>query len=138
MRESRRQLSLEMGGGESAGAGGGVSSPSGRRERVMRMVEYSPFPRVSPDPETRCGFTRDLSSSGMCLGTDHAEPVGAVLRAVVCGVDGRPTLECLARVVWRRRRVDGRWWLGLERVSEGRRLMKVRRTSHGRELAETA
>ncbi len=138
MREMRRQLSLDIGGCESSGRGEEVSTATGRRQRVMRLVEYSPFPRTSPDPETRCGFTRDLSPSGMCLSADHPEPVGAVLRAVVCGVDGRPTLECLARVVWRRRRADGRWWLGLERVSEGRRLLKVRRTRDAHELAETA
>jgi hypothetical protein len=47
------------------------------RKDTVRIVEYTRFPRVGPDPGPRIGFTRDLSTSGMCIGTDEAEIVGA-------------------------------------------------------------
>ncbi len=95
------------------------------REDVVRIVEYSPFPRVSGDQRQRTGFTRDVSDSGMCLGVDAAEPVGSLLRAVVRDIDGRSTLDSLTRVEWCRRSCDGRWWLGLSLLANGlRRLPK--------------
>jgi len=90
-----------------------------RRQDLVRRVEYSPFPRVEADQRERTGFTRDVSPSGLCLRTDVAEPTGSLLRLVVRDVDGRPTLESLARVAWRRSTVDGAWWLGLT-LLEGR------------------
>ena len=96
-----------------------------RRQDLVRRVEYSAFPRVKADQRERTGFTRDVSPSGLCLRTDAAEPTGSLLRLVVRDVDGRPTLESLARVAWRRATVDGAWWLGLA-LLEGRRQASTR------------
>ncbi len=87
-----------------------------RREDWVRRVEYSPFPRRAVDQHERTGFTRDVSPSGLCLRADVAEPTGSLLRLVVRGADGRPTLESVARVAWRRENADGGWWLGLSLV----------------------
>ena len=86
-----------------------------RRDEV-RIVEYTPFPRVAASRPPRIGFTRDVSESGMCLGSDHPEPVGSLLRIVVRGADGRPDRPCVERVAWCRPASDGRHWIGLERV----------------------
>ncbi len=63
-------------------------------------MEYQPFPRASAAQGMRLGFTRDLSAAGMCLEVDRDQRVGSLLRLTVRSIDGRPTLEVLARVVW--------------------------------------
>ncbi len=77
------------------------------------------------------GFTRDCSASGLCLGAGRPEPVGSLLRVVVRDVDGRPTLDSLARVIWCRSCADESAWLGLSLVMEvrGRRAARVRASS---------
>jgi hypothetical protein len=89
-----------------------------RREEVVRVVEYTPFPRQTPDQQPRLGFTRDLSASGMCLGVDAPEAPGSLLRVTVRASDGRPMRESVERVVWCRPERDGRFWLGLELLTE--------------------
>jgi hypothetical protein len=86
-----------------------------RRDEV-RIVEYTLFPRVAAGEMPRIGFTRDVSESGMCIGSDQPEPVGSLLRVVVRDADGRPERPCVERVVWCRAASDGRHWIGLERV----------------------
>jgi hypothetical protein len=86
-----------------------------RRDEV-RIVEYTPFPRVAADARPRIGFTRDLSASGMCIGSEWPEAVGSLLRVVVRASDGQPDRPCVERVVWCRPAGDGRHWIGLERV----------------------
>ena len=88
------------------------------REESLRIVEYARFPRVSPERRPGIGFTRDVSETGMCLGVDDAEPIGSLLRATVRGLDGRPRSPSIHRVVWCSSERDGRYWLGLELVSE--------------------
>ena len=99
--------------------GGPYGGPVRREPRVesVRAVEYSHFPRFSPEQTPRLGFTRDVSASGMCVGADAPEPVGALLRVTVRGVDGA-SLASLERVVWCSGAPDGRWWIGLERVCD--------------------
>jgi len=87
------------------------------RESVVRKVEHTPFPRARAGPGPAVGFTRDLSSSGMCLGVDRPASVGALLRAVVHAVDGRPAFDTIARVTRCERDVHGRFWLGLAFVA---------------------
>ena len=89
---------------------------SERRRDEVCIVEYTPFPRVAASQPPRIGFTRDVSESGMCLGSDHPEAVGSLLRIVVRGVDGRPERPRVERVVWCQPARDGRHWIGLERV----------------------
>jgi hypothetical protein len=90
------------------------------REETLRIVEYTRFPRMANDQRQRVGFTRDLSASGMCLGVDDAEPIGSLLRLTVCGPDGSPMPARVERVVWCSAERDGRYWLGLELLSDAR------------------
>ncbi len=83
----------------------------------VRIVEYTPFPRLAPDQHPRGGFTRDLSEGGMCIGVDDPEPVGALLRVTLLGVDGCPGRPCVERVVWCSQARDSRHWLGLEQLT---------------------
>ena len=83
----------------------------------VRIVEYTPFPRLAPARHPRVGFTRDLSDVGMCIGVDDPEPVGALLRVTLLGADGYPERPCVERVVWCSQARDGRHWLGLERLT---------------------
>ncbi len=90
------------------------------REEALRIVEYTRFPRDAADQRQRLGFTRDLSVSGMCLGVDDAEPIGSLLRVTVCGLNGRPAPARVERVIWCSAERDGRYWLGLELLSDAR------------------
>jgi hypothetical protein len=88
------------------------------RTDTVRIVEYTRFPRVGPDRGTRVGFTRDLSATGMCIGTDEPESVGALLRVAIRDLDGRPSPPCIERVMWCSRARDERHWVGLERLTD--------------------
>jgi hypothetical protein len=133
------QLPLDFGGRGSTLGRNAAWRTRDTRERTVRQVEFSQFPRATRGDGTQLGFTRDESASGMCLGADHAEPLGALLRIVVRGTDGRPALDCVARVVWTRERNDGRWWLGVQIVQRGSRLaLAVRPTRRTRVVRVTA
>ena len=88
------------------------------RMDVVRIVEYTRFPRMDEDATPRIAFTRDLSASGMCIGADGPEPPDTLLRVTLRGVDGKPGATVVDRVVWCRPAHDGRWWIGLESVTE--------------------
>ena len=65
---------------------GALGSTPRRREArtdVVRIVEYTRFPRAGEDVAPRLAFTRDLSPSGMCIGTDEPERAGTLLRVVL-------------------------------------------------------
>jgi hypothetical protein len=92
-----------------------------RREQrmdVVRIVEYTRFPRMDADASARIAFTRDLSASGMCIGADGPERPDTLLRVTLRGVDGQPGITVVDRVVWCSPANDGRWWIGLESVTE--------------------
>lgn len=100
MRDAGDQLSLDFGRTESTL--GSQPARKARRVATVRLVEFAPFPRERRDERWGLGFTLDLSSQGACLRTKEAAPVGSLLRVIVRGVDGRPTLDSIARVVWHR------------------------------------
>ncbi len=97
------------------------------REEVVRHVEYYPYPRARSDQGLRIGFTRDICPSGMCVRVDTTERVGSLLRVTLREVDGRPTLESIARIVWSAPAIDGGLWIGLSLVEAARpRPIRVR------------
>lgn len=99
-----------------------------KRESVVRVVEYSRYPRVSRAERRLVGFTRNQSRSGMCIVTSEPEVEGTLLRLALRTVDGAGALDALAHVVWCDRRSDGRYWIGLALLERaGRRMLKVRR-----------
>lgn len=92
----------------------------------MRLVEFAPFPREHRDERWGVGFTLDLSSQGACLRTKEAAPVGSLLRVVVRGVDGRPSLDSIARVIWHARGRFGEVRMGISMLaSRARRPVRV-------------
>jgi len=98
MREVGSQLSLDFGARE--GTLGSRTVRKVRRVATVRLVEFAPFPRVRRQERWHVGFTLDLSSQGACLRARDTAPIGSLLRVIVRGVDGRPTLDSIARVVW--------------------------------------
>lgn len=107
-----------------------------KRERVVRIVEYSAYPRTCRDERRNVGFTRDESNSGMCILVDHRQTQGALLRIAVRSVDGQSSLDALARVAWCEGRADGRYWVGLSLMEQSaRRMRKVRSARRAREAS---
>jgi hypothetical protein len=98
MREARSQLALDFEGGGSVTTLRSVRKA--RRIATVRLVEFAPFPRARREERWHVGFTLDLSSKGACLRAKETEPVGSLLHVIVRGVDGRPTLDSIARIVW--------------------------------------
>ena len=94
------------------------------RDDVLHVVDYTRFARTDPDPNPRLGFTRDVSTSGMCLGVDDPEFTGALLWVAVRGLDSRPGPRAIHRVVWCSAERGGRYWLGLERVADRKLLAR--------------
>ena len=90
------------------------------RTAEVRLVEYCPYPRASAARGWQVGFTRDLSTSGMCLEADREQRVGSLLHLTLRSIDGRPALEALARVAWCQPG-KGSSLLGLSLLDEGRR-----------------
>lgn len=88
------------------------------RNDVVRIVEYTRFPRVGSGTRKHLAFTRDLSASGMCIGADEPEPSDSLLRVTLRDVDGGQRAAAVDRVVWCRPTRDGRWWIGLESLTE--------------------
>jgi hypothetical protein len=88
------------------------------RPRVMRIAEYTPFPRISRDQQKRRGFTTDATGPILRIAARDREKPGILLRVVVRGIDGRPQLDTLARVAWCREHDNGHVSLGLA-VADG-------------------
>lgn len=87
-------------------------SPEIREDRV-KAVQYCRFPRVCTEPQLKTAFTRDVSTSGLCVRIEGSEPVGALLRLIPRGVDGEPETERIGRVAWTRPAEDGGRWVGI-------------------------
>ena len=107
------------------------------RTKLVRIVEYTPYPRRTRNERRRVGFTRDTSPSGMCLAVENQEKSGALLRLVQADVDGNAAPESLARVAWCEPRTDGRFWVGLNLISAANfgRVLKVQHTTRRRKVA---
>jgi hypothetical protein len=132
MREAKNQLSLDFEGGGSVTTLRSVRKA--RRIATVRLVEFAPFPRARREERWHVGFTLDLSSQGACLRAKETEPVGSLIRVIVRGVDGRPTLDSIARVVWSANGRFGEVRMGLSVLaSRSRRPGRV--TSRGAAVA---
>jgi hypothetical protein len=89
-------------------------------ERIdtVRIVEYSEFPHRVSKRSVRVGFTRDISRSGLCVGSDRPERVGSMLRLGIRALDGGPTDARIGRVAWTSETLDGRHWIGIKLLTE--------------------
>lgn len=133
-----RQLKLDFAKSEDASP---LNAPDGMRSEtrnpVVRIVEYTPYPRRTRDERRRIGFTRNTSASGMCLAVETPERPGSLLRVVRTDVDGNPSTDALARVAWCEPRGAGRFWVGLAVISDAniRRMLKVRHLEGSQKVA---
>lgn len=100
------------------------------RQQTVHVVEYSRYPRRSPDDTRRVAYTQDRSATG--LGLDLGERLfpGELLQITLRDIDGEHSIDGLARVVWCREAADGRAHAGLAMMREKgeRPMMRVRRT----------
>ena len=87
-----------------------------KRHAVVRMVEFSPWPRLDAGERMATGFTANESRGGLCMLTREAQPVGRTLRLAVREVDGRTRLDAIARVVWCNPSAGDRVALGIELI----------------------
>lgn len=87
------------------------------RTPLVRSVDYCRFPRVCADQRLRLGFTRNVSASGLCLRVEAPEPIGALLRIVQRGIDGRMERERIGRVAWSRPAEVGGHWVGISLIA---------------------
>lgn len=130
-------LRLAAGEGLDPDLEGGHPARAEKREQVVKIVEYSHYPRLSRDQRRNVGFTRNESRSGMCIAASEREDAGILLRVAIRTVDGGATFDALARVVWCDARPDGRHWLGLALMERsGRRMRSVRRRGEDGEISQ--
>jgi len=102
-----------------------------KRHAVVRIVEYSPYPRRDASERLAVGFTANESRGGLCMLAREVVPVGQALRVTVREVDGGARLEAIARVVWCNPEAGDRVALGLS-------FLEVRSVAapHGADAAE--
>lgn len=100
-----------------------------KRSSVVRIVEYSPYPRSTASEHAAIGFTANESRGGLCMLTREIQPVGQALRLTVREVDGRTRLEAIARVVWCNPAAGDRVALGIELLEVRRGAEALRRTT---------
>ena len=86
------------------------------RACVVRSFEYSHYPRNARQQQRLTGLTRDESLSGLCVVVDQPEPSGSLLQIALQTLDGDPSMQALALVVWCQPREDGRHALGLSLI----------------------
>ena len=95
------------------------------RERSVHIVEYSQYPRTCAGQQLNVGHTRDTSRGGMCFGSKISKQIGDLLRVTVRGIDGLANYEGLARVAWCAPRGGEGYWIGVEKLQDTRRRMRV-------------
>ena len=78
----------------------GVETPKKHVSFFNPNIVLEPEALAGADQRLRVGFTRDVSGSGLCLRTEQPEPIGALVRLMLRGVDGEPEPDALARVAW--------------------------------------
>jgi len=70
------------------------------RDSVVRIVEYSQYPRRRAGETRRIAYTQDRSESGVGLDLPEALEPGELLQLIVRDIDGEVALDGLARVIW--------------------------------------
>ncbi|MBK7949618.1 MAG: PilZ domain-containing protein [Deltaproteobacteria bacterium] len=105
------------------------------RDRVVHIVEFSPFPRRRANERRHIGFTQDCSTTG--FGLDLSEPLrsGDLLRVTLRDIDGGAALDGLARVVWCRLGDVARYRAGLVLIRDGARRVLARKPASTRRAA---
>jgi hypothetical protein len=108
-----------------------------KRHPVVRIVEYSPYPRRTDSERRARGFTANESRGGVCILTRDVHAVGRALRLTVREVDGSARLEAIARVVWCNPEAGDRVAIGLEFVEVRRSVPPGQRSVSRVEIPST-
>lgn len=103
------------------------------RQRVVHVVEYSPYPRRESSEDRRVAYTQDRSETGLGLDLPERVEPGELLRVTLRDIDGGVDLDGLARVVWCQETLSGRARAGIAMLQEHgeRPTMRVRKTIRG-------
>ena len=134
----RGQARFEASAPDPTGRPEGARSPrSEKRERVVRSLEYSRYPRRDRQQRRLPALTRDESASGLGVVMHQPEPEGALLQIGLQTLDGEIAREALALVIWCRPREDGRYAVGLSLLqgSDSRARPRLIRPETSRSLA---
>ena len=94
---------------------------------VIRIAQYSSYPRTSLGQHLNVGFASEARGRESCdlrLTGSSAQAKGELLRVRVRGLRDEGALDTLARVEWCRPRHDGRYDIGLA-LLDTRRPMRV-------------
>jgi len=102
-------IDADLGPGDDAG-----TRRASKRSPVVRVVEYSPYPRRDASQHLEVGFTANESRGGLCMLTKRSHAVGEPLRISVREVDGETRLDAIARVAWCNPDAGDRVAVGLE------------------------
>jgi len=97
------------------------------RSESLRLIDYSPFPRMDLERGRQIGMTLNESDSGLCAAVADRVDVGELLRVIIRGVDGQSVRDVIARVVWCQESSDGRYQMGISFLRRsGARMLRVR------------
>lgn len=107
---------------------------AGPAEDRVQLVELTPFPRRSAREGTFHGFSRGGSDSAICVVTEQAVEVGALLRVVVERIDGRPGQRRIARVIWTAPHDARRQRVGLAFIADESQVRSMRSVRPARSL----
>jgi hypothetical protein len=106
-----------------------MSIRSESRQAVVHVVEWSRYPRRSVGEKRNVAYTQDRSDMGLGLDLPESVEPNELLSITLRDIDGKHSIEGLARVIWCRPAEGGRFRAGLALLrEEGERpMLRVRR-----------
>ena len=99
------------------------------RQAVVHVVEWSRYPRRTVGEKRGVAYTQDRSETGLGLDLPEAVRPNELLSITLRDIDGKQSIEGLARVIWCRPGEGDRFRAGLCLLrEEGKRpLLRIRR-----------
>lgn len=106
-----------------------MSIRSEPRQAVVHVVEWSRYPRRTVGEKRGVAYTQDRSETGLGLDLPDSVQPNELLSITLRDIDGKHSIEGLARVIWCRPGEGDRFRAGLSLVrEEGERpMLRVRR-----------
>lgn len=99
------------------------------RQAVVHVVEWSRYPRRAVGEKRGVAYTQDRSDTGLGLDLPESVRPNELLSITLRDIDGKQSIEGLARVIWCRKGEGDRFRAGLSLLrEEGERpMLRVRR-----------
>lgn len=106
-----------------------LSVRSEPRQAIVHVVEWSRYPRRTVGEKRGVAYTQDRSETGLGLDLPESVRPNELLSITLRDIDGKNSIEGLAKVIWCRPGDGGRYRAGLALLrEEGERLLlRVRR-----------